>query len=173
MVSSNPHLMYIIIIILIVISYIFLEESRQSKYKNIIELLSSSSIILVLIQFIESSNNTQKQNYITYVNDLIINFDNLYLQYPDDFNDLYNEFYNNIQSNTKITNKELIIINIIINNINNLYISNPEFLKEQRVKNKLLKFTGSNKFKTILLQQKNDFSPDFIKLLEEENIIKF
>lgn len=153
-----------------IILYIYIEEGKKPLYKDIIAIISSSSIILVLIHFIQTNINTENHNYIKYVNSLIMNFDQLYLRYPQQLEKLFYEIYYNIQSDNKVTNAEFAVINIIINDINNLYINHSDFLKEQRVQNQLILFTRSNKFKTVFQIIKKNFSSEFIQTLKDYNI---
>jgi hypothetical protein len=167
---TNVYIYYLIIIIVMIILYIYIEEGKKPLYKDIIAIISSSSIILVLIHFIQTNINTENNNYTKYVNSLIMNFDQLYLQYPQQLEKLFYEIYYNIQSDNKVTNIEFAVINIIINDINNLYINNSDFLKEQRVQNQLILFTRSNKFRTVFQIIKKNFSSEFIQTLKDNNI---
>jgi len=169
--TTNIYIYYLIIICVMILVYIYIEEGKKPLYKDIIAIISSSSIILVLIKFIQSNLDLEHTNYIKYVNNLVMNFDQLYLQHSSDLKNLFNEIYYNIQSNGEVTDIEFVVINMIINDINNLYINYSDFLKEERVKNKLLLFTKSKKFLTVFTKIKNNFSSDFVQLLKNNNIL--
>lgn len=147
----------------------------------------------------ERSDREKKEyslSYISNVSSIFNKIDNLYLQYPDKLNDLFYEFYgfNNFPKNNKnkdkqapqqqsvkddiknnlvddVTDIEYITINILIEYINNIFITNPEIFEDINFRNKLINYLRSKKFKTVMSFTRNNYSPEFIKLLNDQNFI--
>ena len=168
---SNIIIIFLIVLITIVTSYLILEDHKKILFKDIITILYSSSIIIILLNYVNTNIKENDTNYVKYVNQIFLNFDKIFLQYSDELINLYDEIYDNNTSNTPISPTEFIVLNLIINDINNIYHINPQFLNDIYIKNKLMVFSKSNKFKIVFSKNKNHFSPEFIELLKSEKIV--
>jgi hypothetical protein len=168
---TNIIITFLIVLTTIVTAYLILENHNKILFKDIITIVYSSSIIFILLNYVNTNIEENDTNYVKYVNQIFLNFDKIFLEYSDELINLYNEIYDNNTSNTPISPTEFIVLNLIINDINNIYHINPQFLNDIYIKNKLMVFSKSNKFKIVFSKNKNRFSPEFIELLKSEKIV--
>ena len=106
----------------------------------------------------------------------------MYIENMEELNNLYYEFYgfNNFSvgqikktgDKSIITNLEYITIQKIIDYLFNIFITNPDIYYDINFNNKIINYTNSNKFKKVFSYIKNNYSPSFIKLLNDQQIIK-
>jgi hypothetical protein len=182
---------YLIITLGLIVIYMY--TSNKIIIRDIVGILSGTTIILGLMGYVTSEqertnreNRENKLNYINNVSSVFNKIDNMYLEYPESLHNLYYEFYgyNNFpiknnennenkltKHNNNVTSKEYIAINIIIEYFNNIYITNPEIFEDLNFRNKIINYLKSEKFKKVLSYTKNNYSPDFINLLNEQDFI--
>jgi hypothetical protein len=188
-------LLYVTLAISLISIYIY--SSDKILIKDIVAILSGTTIALGLLNYvgaererIKREENENKINYINNVSSIFNKIDNLYLENSDQLHDLFYEFYgynsfplnnlnnqnNNLIKSEKdkneqnISSKEYIVINIIVEYLNNIFITNPEVYADLNFRNRIINYFNSNKLKKVLSYNKNNYSPEFIKAL---NINKF
>jgi len=183
------YIIYSYLLIVISIGIIYMKIEKKTILTDIVAILSGLTISFGLINYISAERQAQiqnseqkKKNYIDNVSQLFIKINSIYLKYPKELNDLFYEFYgynsfpleneeNHNNENDAITSIEFTMINIIIESLNNMYIINPEIFDDLNIRNRILCFINSKKFKKILSQIKNNYSYHFINKLLEEQII--
>lgn len=179
-------IVYIIVVFVILTIYIYSPHSKLVT--DSISILSGLTIALGIINFsnIEKQNEINKQvekmnSYVNNISSVFNKIDLLYVNNMKDLHNLYYEFYgfNNFPAPTKpdsnpnrITSLEYITIQMIIDYLYNIFITNPEIFTDINFKNKITTYTNSKKFKSVFAFLKNNYSPDFMKVLNERQIIK-
>jgi hypothetical protein len=179
---------------ILILLYIYTDTNRQ-LITGVVSILSGSTIALGLMNYINSENTrvnqekaTAKRNYIDFISSTFDKIDSYYLERPEDLHDLFYEFYSysnfpinplgkkkktsdNEINNGNITDIEYIVLLKIIQQINIMFITNPNIFEDLNFRNKIINYTRSNKFKKVLSYNKNNFSIDFINKLNELKII--
>ena len=178
---------YIVIVLLLILLYFYLPN--KSTITDTIAIISGITVALGLLNIvnsdyekIEKDMEERADNYINNVSEVFHNIDTMYINNSKDLNNLYYEFYgfNNfpVRKNTTnldknlITDLEYITIQKITDYLFNIFITNPEIYYDINFKNKIIDYTKSNKFKNVFSYIKNNYSPSFIKLLNDQQIIK-
>lgn len=179
---------YLIFIVTIIFLFIY-NQGQRSIIKGIIAILSSSAIIFFLVSYIseEIARKNQeeynaKKTYVDYVSSKFAVIDNYYIDHPIELYNLFYEFYgfNNFppledkkQTKSKnLTPLEYIVLCKIIEDIYIMYYTYPEVFNDVAFRNKILMYTSSSKFRTVLSYMKNNYSSDFIEELDRLDIIK-
>lgn len=199
--TNTVFLFYFMFILFIITTYIYAPDKLIVKDIVAILSGTTIALGLFNYVGSEKERNSRekkenKLNYINNVSSIFNKIDTMYLQYPEQLHDLYYEFYgyNNFpikytndketghkysQSSDKpndnksndITSIEYITINIIIEYVNNIYITNTEIFEDLNFRNKIMNYLRSNKFKQVLSYTKNNYSPKFIRLLNDQSFI--
>lgn len=185
-------IVYFIVILILILLYIYTDTHRH-LITGVVSILSGSTIALGLLNYISTENarkiqeeNNKKKNYIDFISSTFDKIDSYYLQNPDELHDLFYEFYSysnfpinnlrnkkekNININGNVTDIEYVILLKIIQQINIMFITNPNIFEDLNFRNKIINYTRSNKFKEVLSYNKNNFSSEFINKLNELKII--
>lgn len=179
---------YLIFIITVIFMFIY-NQGQRSIIKGIIAILSSSAIIFFLISYVSQEvarkreeEYNAKKTYVDYVSTKFEFIDNYYIDHPNELYNLFYEFYgfNNFPplegikqtKNKHLTPLEYIVLCKIIENIYIMYYTYPEVFNDVAFRNKILLYTSSSKFRTVLSYMKNNYSSDFIEELDKLDIIK-
>jgi len=150
----------------------------------------------------DQENKTNQKNYIDFISGSFDKIDNYYINNPEQLHSLYYEFYGYSNfpekyENSKINDKNNNIINInkdnnmdmsLINDITSIeyitllkiiqyieimFIINENIFQDLNFRNRLINYTHSKKFRRVLAYNKNNYSQNFIKKMNELNIITF
>jgi hypothetical protein len=150
----------------------------------------------------DQENKTNQKNYIDFISGSFDKIDNYYINNPEQLHSLYYEFYgysnfpekyenskindknNNIINNNKDNNMDMSVINDItsieyitllkiIQYIEIMFIINENIFQDLNFRNRLINYTHSKKFRRVLAYNKNNYSQNFIKKMNELNIITF
>jgi len=177
---------YIILVIGIITLYIYMPNNKILT--DSISILAGISIAMGILNFsyVEKQTEINKRvdkinNYVNNISGVFNKIDSLYVNNMKDLHNLYYEFYgfNNFPAPTtansdqkQITSLEYITIQMIIDYLYNIFITHPEIFTDINFKNKITTYTNSKKFKNVFAFLKNNYAPDFIKVLNERNFIK-
>lgn len=186
---------YFTIIAILIVIYIYADTNRQ-LITGIVSILSGSTIALGLLNYMNNENTrlmqqqyNERRDYIDFISSSFDKIDSYYLENPNDLHDLFYEFYgysnfpinskrekNETNKNTNgsnITDIEYIVLLKIIQQINIMFITNPDIFEDLNFRNKIINYTRSHKFKEVLSYNKNNFSSAFINKLNELKIINY
>lgn len=182
---DTSYIIYGYIIMIGIMTIIYLKLDRKDTLKDIVAILSGTTIALGLLNYVTIAKEKEKQEelqskklYIENISSLFVKINSEYIDHPEELNDLFYEFYGynnfplNKSKNNNISSFEFMVINVIIEHLNNMYIINPSIFKDLNIRNRLLCFTNSRKFKRVLSHLKNNYSFDFISSLIKEGIIR-
>jgi len=184
---------YFVIIAILIVIYIYAETNRQ-LITGIVSILSGSTIALGLLNYMNNENTrlmqqqyNERRDYIDFISSSFDKIDSYYLDNPNDLHDLFYEFYgySNFPINSKrkknetnkngsdITDIEYIVLLKIIQQINIMFITNPDIFEDLNFRNKIINYTRSTKLKEVLSYNKNNFSSSFINKLNDLKIINY
>jgi hypothetical protein len=76
-----------------------------------------------------------------------------------------------IGTTSVISSKEFICIHLILEYLSNMFLINPEIFSELKIRQRIACYTQSNKLKYVLSSVKENYSVDFIKALDSQQLI--
>ena len=176
---------YIIAAVIVVVVGSYFRMSDKSVIKDIATIISGLTVAIAVTKYmqeeaakIEESKKQKRLNFAQHISDKLASIDGYYLKYPNDLDELYYEFYgysnfpwSEKQVSKNINKMEFIVINIIIENLESIYHFDPVIFDDNNVKNKIVNYTKSNKFRQVWMYVKHNHTNDFVKKMEKSKLI--